>query len=181
MGSRNQAVNDLDDEYVTQLILSETPSLRRLARRLARCEADADDLVQDTLLRAFRARDRFQPGTSMTAWTATNVTTRRRRKLDAAGDPEAALEHVAAPAERSEAGAADRDRLGDALGDSFKHALDRVPEVYRTPLLLSIVDELSCAEIAKRLAIPQGTVMSRIHRGRERLKQDLVYKNRAAA
>ena len=54
-----------------QLILAEEGSLRRYARRLARCEADADDLVQDTLLRAYQARERFEPGTSVSAWTAT--------------------------------------------------------------------------------------------------------------
>jgi predicted RNA polymerase sigma factor len=56
-----------------------------------------------------------------------------------------------------------------------KAAIDRVPEVYRGPFLMSVVEDLSCAEIAERLGVPQGTVMSRVHRARERLKSELIY------
>ena len=71
--------------------------------------------------------------------------------------------------------------LGECLDDSVKRALDRVPEVYRVPFYLAVIEDLTCAEIARRLAVPEGTVMSRIHRARERLKRDLVYDRRASS
>lgn len=174
------ASNDL----VTDLILAEEPVLRRLARRLTRCDADAEDLVQNTLLRAFRARGRFEPGTSIRAWTATilrrvfltDVVRAKRRGVETdtdAGDP---LERAAgslAPTSLEET--PNFDRLAERLEDPVKRALERVPEVYRVPFLLAIVEDLTCSEIARRLGIPEGTAMSRIHRAREHLKRDLVY------
>jgi RNA polymerase sigma-70 factor (ECF subfamily) len=169
---------------VTDMILAEELRLRRMARRLVRCESDADDLVQDTLLRAFRARDRFEPGTSVRAWTTTilrrvfltGVNRGRRRGLANDTDAGAPLDRaagVAAPTAEDERPAL--ASLFERLDDRVKTALERVPELYRTPFLLSVLDEMSCAEIAARLGVPEGTVMSRIHRAREKLKADLVY------
>lgn len=171
-------------DAVTELILAEESHLRRAARRLARCEADADDLVQDTLLRAFRARDRFQPGTSVRAWTTTilrrvfltAVVRNKRRRLETdtdSGSPLARTPGTAAPASSTQSPTL--PVLLEQVEDSVRRALRRVPELYRTPFLLSVIDELSCSEIAQRLGVPEGTVMSRIHRARERLKRDLVY------
>ena len=171
-------------DAVTELILAEESHLRRAARRLARCEADADDLVQDTLLRAFRARDRFQPGTSVRAWTTTilrrvfltAVVRNKRRRLETdtdSGSPLARTPGAAAPA--SSMHSPPLALLLEHVDDSVRRALRRVPDLYRTPFLLSVIDELSCSEIARRLGVPEGTVMSRIHRARERLKRDLVY------
>jgi RNA polymerase sigma-70 factor (ECF subfamily) len=172
------------NDLTTDLILAEEPVLRRLARRLTRCEADAEDLVQNTLLRAFRARGRFEPGTSIRAWTATilrrvfltDVVRAKRRGLETdtdAGDP---LEHApGALAPSSQEETPNFEHLVERLEDPVKRALKRVPEVYRTPFLLAIVEDLTCSEIARRLSIPEGTAMSRIHRAREHLKRDLVY------
>jgi RNA polymerase sigma-70 factor, ECF subfamily len=169
---------------VTELILAEELHLRRVARRLVRCESDADDLVQDTLLRAFRARDRFQPGTSVRAWTTTilrrvfltGVNRSRRRGLAADTDAGQPLDCLAgAAAASSDEAMPALAALLDRLDDRVKAAVERVPEIYRVPFLLAVIEELSCAEIAERLGVPQGTVMSRIHRARQRLKGDLVY------
>ena len=171
-------------DAVTELILAEESHLRRAARRLARCEADADDLVQDTLLRAFRARDRFQPGTSVRAWTTTilrrvfltAVVRNKRRRLETdtdSGSPLSRTPGLAAPASSMQSPSF--TVLLEHVEDNVRRALQRVPDLYRTPFLLSVIDELSCSEIARRLGVPEGTVMSRIHRARERLKRDLVY------
>ena len=171
-------------DAVTELILAEESHLRRTARRLARCEADADDLVQDTLLRAFRARDRFQPGTSIRAWTTTilrrvfltAVVRHKRRRLETdtdSGSPLAKTPGTAAPASSMQS--PPLATLLEHVEDDVRRALRRVPDLYLTPFLLAVIDELSCSEIAQRLGVPEGTVMSRIHRARERLKRDLVY------
>lgn len=171
-------------EAVTGLILAEEVHLRRLARRLAPCESDADDLVQDTLLRAFRARARFEPGTSVRAWTTTilrrvfltGVIRHKRRGLETdtdVGEPLGRTAGIAAPS--FEEAAPGLKAVLDQLDDRVKLAIERVPETYRTPFLLSVIEEMSCSDIAERLGVPQGTVMSRVHRAREKLKRDLVY------
>ena len=177
-------------ETTVELILSEEEHLRRVARRLSRCEADADDLVQDTLLRAYRARDRFAPGTSIRAWTTTILrrafltgairTKRRGLETDTdAGEPLAWTPDSLRP--RNPEIPLDLAAMGELLDDDVKRALDRVPEIYRRPFLMSVVEDLTCAEIAEKLGVPEGTVMSRIHRARERLKRDLVYEAPAAS
>lgn len=175
-------------ESTVDLILGEQPYLRGFARRLVRCESDADDLVQDTLLRAFHARDRFRPGTSVRAWTTTilrrlflNRAVRAKRRglqtdTDSGGALESAIGRDAASYDES---ASIVDVLEDRLDDEVKRALGRVPEVYRTSFLLATVRELSCEEIGRELHVPAGTVMSRIHRARLRLRVDLGRNRRA--
>jgi RNA polymerase sigma-70 factor (ECF subfamily) len=169
-----------DPHSTTAQILSEEPHLHRVAQRLARSPNDADDLVQDTLLRAFRARARFQPGTSIRAWTTTilrhtfitGALRSRRRRLQNDTDAGSLLGH--APARRAipARGPLQYEALVETLEDPVKRALDQVPWLYRAPLLTAI-DELSSAEIAGALKVPKGTVMSRIHRARERLRAEL--------
>ena len=169
-------------DATTDRILAEEPFLRRLALRLARRNADADDLVQETLLRAYNARDRFQTGTSMRAWLATILRRlfltaalkekRRATQTDTdAGDP------------LFMAGGGDStplpcsyvafDEVLEHVDDRVKKAFVRLPDTYRAPFVLFALDGLSYAEIAARLRIPVGTVMSRIHRARRRLQRVL--------
>jgi RNA polymerase sigma-70 factor (ECF subfamily) len=170
-------------DQTVSLILAEESRLRRVATRLTRCAADADDLVQDTLLRAFRARRRFQPGTSIRAWTTTILrrvfltdslrSKRRRLETDTdAGEPLNRTPGALAASSRDATLSA--EALSERLEDPVKRALERVPDVYRVPFLMSIVESLTCAEIADRLGVPDGTVMSRIHRARESMKRDLL-------
>lgn len=169
----------------TDRILVETPFLRRLALRLARRPADADDLVQETLFRAYRARDRFQTGTSMRAWLATilrrlfltsaSTETRRRTATDTdLGDPIGAL------SETGETGleptSANFGAAMEGLDDRVARAFVQLPDTYRTPFVLFALDGLTYAEIARRLAVPIGTVMSRIHRARARLREAAMQK-----
>jgi len=177
-------------DETTDLILDAEPYLRGLARRLARCDSDADDLVQDTLLRAYRARRRFRPGSSVRAWTTTilrrvfltgAVRAKRRGTLtdtDSGGTLDYAVERSASPHDDP---APNVEALGERLEDDVKRALDRVPEVYRTSFFLSVVRDESCDEIALQLGVAPGTVMSRVHRARKRLLGDLVGHRRAPA
>jgi RNA polymerase sigma-70 factor (ECF subfamily) len=171
-------------DVVTRLILDEERRLRRLARRLTRCEADAEDLVQNTLLRAYRARDRFQPGTSIHAWTATilrrvfltDVLRTKRRGLENDTDAGGPLDRVPDETRPETLDAKPTyPRLLETLEDPVKKALERVPDVYREPFLMSVVEDMTCSEIAERIGVPEGTVMSRIHRARERIKSRLVH------
>jgi RNA polymerase sigma-70 factor (ECF subfamily) len=175
-------------DSTVDLILGEEDHLRLVARRLARCDTDADDLVQDTLLRAYRARARFQPGTSVRAWTTTilrrcflsGVLRERRRGLQTdtdAGCPlEAAVDRPQSPLANP---ALDDRALDDWLDDTVKRALHRVPDSHRTPFFLLAVRDMSCKAIGRHLQVPAGTVMSRVHRARERLRRDLAPHRRA--
>jgi RNA polymerase sigma-70 factor (ECF subfamily) len=148
--------------------LPHVPSLRRTAVRLARCRADAEDLVQETCLRAYRCFHRFEPGTDLRAWLFTILyrvridairrSGRRPRTVALAGDGP-----VAPPAPETR-------HVGE---EQVARAVQRLPEAFRSAVLLRDVHELTYAEIAARLQVPVGTVMSRIHRGRGLLRHAL--------
>jgi RNA polymerase sigma-70 factor (ECF subfamily) len=177
--SLEDARNDRTAEF-EELALPHLDSLYRTALRLTRSEQDAEDLVQDTYLRAFRAFDSFQEGTNCRAWLykiLTNSNINRFRK--AVASPERVnfddvKPFVASPQEPETASAADTEALGEILDDELKAALETVPESFRTPVLLSSVEGLSYQEIARVLDCPIGTVMSRIFRGRRILREALA-------
>jgi RNA polymerase sigma-70 factor (ECF subfamily) len=165
-------------DAITHSILAEEPFLGRLARRLVRCTPDADDLVQETLLRAYKARDRFTPGTSMRAWLATilrrlfltDVSKKKRRRTQTDTDSGDMLPLAPLPERPPAVGSLPLETVLERVDDPVKKAFKRLPETYRTPFVLFALDGLSYAEIAERLRIPPGTVMSRIHRARHRLR-----------
>jgi len=159
--------------------LASLDSLYRAALRLTRVPADAEDLVQDTYLKAFRAADRFAPGTNMRAWLFTILhNTARNRVRDRARDTVAIDSEVIhratdAPAPAgSEAGAGETPEtllLRETLGPELQADIDELPDAFRQAVWLRDVEEFSYAEIASMLSIPLGTVMSRISRGRRLL------------
>jgi RNA polymerase sigma-70 factor, ECF subfamily len=173
----------VDVPDTVELILAEQDHLRRTARRLSRrCDADVDDLVQATLLRAYRARDRFQPGTSIRAWTTTilrrvffsqMLRAKRRRAEPTDHDPSELLDGAAARPSLQET-QLDFDAVLESLDDEVRRALLRLPEIYFVPFYLSAVADYTYGEISRFIGVPVGTVMSRIFRARERLKRDLV-------
>ena len=153
-------------------------SLYRTARRLSRDRADAEDLVQDTYLKAFRAAGRFEPGTNLRAWLFTILhNTARNRFRDRARDTvdvnsEAVDLAADAPPPGSLAGRVDTPEtllLRDILAPELQSAIDALPDAFREAVWLRDVEEFSYAEIAAMLDIPIGTVMSRLSRARRML------------
>ena len=160
-------------------------SLYRTALRVTRARADAEDLVQETYLKAFRAVEQFEPGTNLRAWLFTILhNTARNRARDRSRDVVSADSEIVdraadVPAPGS-AGGALREietpealMLRDTLTPELQSAIDALPETFRQAVWLRDVEEFSYAEIATMLSIPIGTVMSRISRGRHLLFERL--------
>jgi RNA polymerase sigma-70 factor (ECF subfamily) len=158
--------------------LTAIDSLYRTALRLTRVPADAEDLVQETYLKAFRAAEQFEPGTNLRAWLFTILhNTARNRMRDRAHDPVTVDSEVvdrAADAESSVGGQnPEASLIAGTLAPELQAALDGLPEVFRQAVWLRDVEEFSYGEIAGMLDVPIGTVMSRISRGRRMLFERL--------
>ncbi|MDB4887125.1 MAG: hypothetical protein JWN79_2563 [Gemmatimonadetes bacterium] len=146
------------------------------ALKLARVRDDAEDLVSDTVLRAFERWEQYRLGTNIRAWLFTilyHVFVSRKRRIDAREVPEG----------NGESGWAVQDLVGEAdpegrfydsfLDNEIVRAIDALPEEYRAAVVLSDIQEMRYAEIAQILAIPEGTVKSRLFRGRRLLQRTL--------
>jgi RNA polymerase sigma-70 factor (ECF subfamily) len=158
-------------------------SLYGAALRLTRSPSDAEDLVQDTLLRAYRFWDRFEAGTNLKAWLLriqTNTfinryrrSVRERKVFDgamAAPVGEGVMSRSAMRGLNQPIEAAQR-RI---LAREIQKAIDELPEDHRIMILLADVEELSYKEIAEAVGCPVGTVMSRLHRARKGLQKKLL-------
>ena len=163
--------------------LAHLDALYRTALRHTRVRADAEDLVQETFLKAFRSADRFEPGTNLRAWLFTILhNTAKNRVRDRARDTvtvDSQLVDLAADAPAAAFGAARGETpetalMRDTLAPDLQAALDALPEAFREAVWLRDVEEFSYAEIAEMLSIPPGTVMSRISRGRHLLYERLA-------
>jgi RNA polymerase sigma-70 factor (ECF subfamily) len=149
------------------------------ALRLTRSPADAEDLVQDTFVKALRFSDRFAPDSNLKAWLYTILlNTWRNRRRDAARSPvdvdSPRVEEAAAGAGGLAALETPEEILTRAtLREDLQSALDALPDAYREAVWLRDVEEFTYAEIAGMLDIPIGTVMSRISRGRRQLFERL--------
>ena len=165
-GFESDALNHLDSLYGTAL-------------RLTRNEADAQDLVQDTYVKAFRSAKQFKPGTNLKAWLFTILhNTFRNRRRDSGRDPvqvDSDRVELAAPADP--AATPEEQMLRDVMGPELQEALDALPEAFRDAVWLRDVEEFAYAEISEMLGIPVGTVMSRISRGRRMLYEWLAARN----
>ncbi|HET9830369.1 MAG TPA: sigma-70 family RNA polymerase sigma factor [Vicinamibacterales bacterium] len=158
--------------------LASLDSLYRTAVRLTHSPTDAEDLVQETYLKAFRAAGQFKPGTNLRAWLFTilhNTARNRARDLarehvdvDSDAVERAAAENGAGPPSLS-ADTPETILLRETLTPDLQTALDALPPAFREAVWLRDVEEFSYAEIAEMLSIPVGTVMSRISRGRRLL------------
>lgn len=156
------------------------PHVARYARVLARDPADADDLVQETFLRAYNAWDSYQPGTSCRSWLFTicrNVHLRgvqRDARMYTTDDPDA--ESVASAGLYHYAAGRGLDTVFDRvdLRDAVQDAIATLPAEYRDVVLLVDVQDLPYGEAASALGIPLGTVRSRLFRARRLLQAQLI-------
>lgn len=143
-------------------------SLYRTAYRMTRNAADAEDLVQETFLRAYRAFDSYTPGTNIRAWLYTILYRVRTDTFRKAGRSPQTVELVDEPPV-----APPQEALAGGQED-LERALAALPEPFQTAVVLRDLEELSYDEIAQVLRVPIGTVMSRIHRGRAQLRAALT-------
>jgi RNA polymerase sigma-70 factor (ECF subfamily) len=166
-----------------QVALVHQARLYHLALALCRNRPDAEDLVQETLFRAFRRFDRFMPGTNCLAWLATilrnlfiNQVTRHRGVI-VVGDESALEKHAVANWTRGgpAAPSPEDEFLGSVIDDRRLLAgLVRLSRAQREVIFLAAVEGLSYGEIALRARVPIGTVMSRLFRARRRLLKALA-------
>jgi RNA polymerase sigma-70 factor (ECF subfamily) len=151
--------------------------LYAVALRLTRNEADAEDLVQDTYLRAFRSAGQFEPGTNLRGWLFTILhNTFLNQRRDRSRDPVDANSELVeqAPAAAEGSGNPEQLLLRATMDTELKAALDSLPEAFREAVWLRDVEQFSYDEIAGIVGAPIGTVMSRISRGRRALHDRLV-------
>ncbi|MEO5974284.1 MAG: sigma-70 family RNA polymerase sigma factor [Ilumatobacteraceae bacterium] len=158
------------------------PSLYTTALRMTRNAADAQDLVQETYLKAYRSFATFDEGTNLRAWLFRILTNsfinnyrakQRRPQESELKDVEDLYLYHRIP-QLSQLSSSAEDQLMDMFaGSEVREALENLPESFLMPVLLSDVEQFSYKEIAEILDIPIGTVMSRLHRGRKALQEAL--------
>jgi RNA polymerase sigma-70 factor, ECF subfamily len=147
-----------------RLVMPEAPHLLRFARRLSGGAPGADDLVQETLLKAWRSFHQFKDSTNVRAWVfriLVNSFYEQGRKNRApspipVGDAPSAVERL-----------------------EMAQALDSLPEEYRTALLLGVVEGFTCREMSEILSVPIGAVMSRLSRARQAMREKLACSEKA--
>jgi RNA polymerase sigma-70 factor (ECF subfamily) len=173
-----------DQARFAELAMSYTDQLYSAALRMTRNPSDADDLVQETYLRAYRGFGGFKEGTNLKAWlykilTNTFINTYRAKKrrpeeTDFDDVEEFSLYNRLGGLEAASAGRTPESEVLDAMPDEVvKAALESLPEQFRMAVLLADVEGFSYKEIAEIMDVPVGTVMSRLHRGRKQLQKAL--------
>lgn len=160
------------------------PQLYSAALRLTRNQADAEDLVQETFLKAYRGFGNFEEGSNLRAWLYRILTNNyinayrsKQRRPDESNLADVEdlylyrrLDHL----EQALANRSAEDQLLDLFtDDEVKSALEELPDNFRIPVLLADVEGFSYKEMADMLGLPIGTVMSRLHRGRKAMHKRL--------
>jgi len=168
----------------TEQAMDLMPSLYSAALRMTRNPSDAEDLVQETYLKAYRGFGSFEQGTNLKAWLYRILTNtfinryraakRRPEETDLDDVEDFYLYRRLGGLEEARASRSAEDELMDLFSEAeVKGALDALPEQFKMAVLLADVEGFSYKEIASILDIPIGTVMSRLHRGRKNLQKAL--------
>ncbi|MFC1642447.1 sigma-70 family RNA polymerase sigma factor [Myxococcota bacterium] len=169
-------------------VLAHLGALLGVSARLTRSTAEGEDLVQDTLVKAMRARAHFEPGTNMRAWLLRILTNTFINRYRRGGLEKGVLDGPDAdPLADGWISATTMEALRDpeslalrpVLASEIRKALDELPDDFRLAVLLADVEEFSYREISEIMHCPVGTVMSRLHRGRRILKVRLYEHARA--
>ena len=171
-------------EQFTTDAMQYAPQLFSTALRMTRSRSDAEDLVQETYIKGWRSFHTFQEGTNLRAWLFRIMTNTYINKYNAQKrkGTEVELDDVEELFLYKRLGSIDQSQLSSSAEDQMlelftddevKGALEKLPEDFRIPVLLSDVDGFSYKEISEMLEIPIGTVMSRLHRGRKAMQKML--------
>jgi RNA polymerase sigma-70 factor (ECF subfamily) len=171
-------------EDFTHDAMQHAPQLFSTAMRMTRNRSDAEDLVQETFIKAWRSFATYQQGTNLRAWLFRIMTNTYINKYNAQQrkPTETELDDVEELFLYKRLGAVDQSQLSQSAEDQMlslftddevKKALEELPDQFRIPVLMSDVEGFSYKEIAEILEIPLGTVMSRLHRGRKSMQKML--------
>ena len=171
-------------EDFTHDAMQHAPQLFSTAMRMTRNRSDAEDLVQETFIKAWRSFATYQQGTNLRAWLFRIMTNTYINKYNAQQrkPTETELDDVEELFLYKRLGAVDQSQLSQSAEDQMlslftddevKKALEELPDQFRIPVLMSDVEGFSYKEIAEILEVPLGTVMSRLHRGRKAMQKML--------
>lgn len=184
MAESPASLSAADRQRFTDEALPLLDSLYAAAVRMTRNPADAEDLVQETMLRAYRSWHQFEPGTNIKAWlfrilTNAYINIYRKRQREPQKVPQDDVEEFDLYQELKDHDpqytATPENIVLDSLVDSdILEAIDELPEQFRLAVILSDIEGFSYAEMADIMDVPMGTVMSRLHRGRKALQERLL-------
>jgi RNA polymerase sigma-70 factor (ECF subfamily) len=173
--ARSQKKKDFESEAMVH-----TEALYRTALRMTKNEVDAEDLVQETLLKAYRSFDRFEKGTNAKAWlfkimTNTFINNYRAKQKESTSisfdDVDDSYLHSQLRDKPSETGNPERDFYNKILDKDVVEAIEKLPPEFRMVVVLAFNEGFAYQEIANILGIQVGTVKSRLHRGRKMLQK----------
>jgi RNA polymerase sigma-70 factor, ECF subfamily len=181
---------DERESFFEREVMQHLDALYRTAMRMTRNPQDAEDLVQETMLRAYRFLDRFEPGTNLRAWLfkiLTNTYINRYRKasseprVDSLDDSEELSLYRYLDNEAATRGGSVEAQVLDRFAEAdIRAAIEALPPQYRITVLLADVEGFSYNDIAEITNVKKGTVMSRLFRGRRLLQKALIDQARSA-
>lgn len=167
---------DFNEEIIPHL-----DALYNFGLRLTSDPNDAEDLVQDTIVKAYRFFSSYEKGTNAKAWlfrilknSYINNYRKKSKKPQEVDYDEVATFYETIRAERTETSDLEDKMFRELIDDELSQALDNIPEDFRTVVLLCDVEDFTYEEIANMLDVPIGTIRSRLHRGRNLLKAELI-------
>ena len=171
-----QKQKDFDEEIIPHM-----DALYNFALRLTTDPNDAEDLVQDTIVKAYRFFSSYEKGTNAKAWmfrilknSFINNYRKTSKKPSQVDYDKVSSYYESVRAERTETSDLESLMFREMMDDDLSNALQRLPEDFRTVVLLCDVEGYTYEEIANMLDVPIGTIRSRLHRGRNLLKTELL-------
>jgi RNA polymerase sigma-70 factor (ECF subfamily) len=171
-----QKQEDFEEEIIPHL-----NAMYNFALRLTSDPSDAEDLVQDTIVKAFRFFSSYEKGTNAKAWlfrilknSYINNYRKKSKKPNQVDYDEVSTFYETIRAERTDTSDLEDKMFRDLIDDDISKALEELPEDFRTVVLLCDIEDFTYEEIANMLDVPIGTIRSRLHRGRNLLKSQLM-------